>query len=175
MVVVQTTERLSLTIFETRLAADELLFELRAGAWRKLPPNLLLEPPTFQTPGGKGSSPPRYLTALLSPHPYFENPHLEVSIMETDYKDALHEIDGLGYGEAWREFFTSGWQLYWIVRQNNTGVIARGEQGEVSGFTHTEVLSVRQNSKTGRAERQAMNCIWRRAVVRPWRENWTAF
>ncbi len=171
----QTTERLELTIFEKRMAADELLFELRAGGWKKLPPQLLLEPPTFQTPGGKGSSPPRYLTALLPPHPYFQNAHLEISIMEQEYIDALHEIDGLGYGDVWREFFATGWQLYWIVRQDNTDLIKRNDAGKVKGVTHTEVLTVRQNSKTGKVERRAMSCIWKRAVVRPWREDWAAF
>jgi hypothetical protein len=168
------TEPLSLTIFEKRLAADELLFELRAGQWRKLPPQLLLEPPNFKSTS-QNSPPPRYLTALLPPHPYFDNPHLEISIMETDYQDALYEIDGLGYGEAWREFFASGWQLYWIVKEAKTGVLAKDGTGKASRFTHTEPFTVRQNSRTGKPERDSMNCIWKRAVVRPWREDWSAF
>lgn len=171
----QTTERLSLNVFEKRLAADELLFELRAGGWRSLRPDLLLEPPQFQMPGSVPIEKPSYLVAYLEHNPWLGNRHLEIAILKQDYKNALHEIDSLGYREIWQEFFRSNKQLYWIVRQDNTDIIKRDGSGKVEGVTHTEVLTVRQNARTGRPERLCMNAIWRKAVVRECREDWAAF
>ncbi len=101
----ETLERLELPPFVKRMAADELLFELRAGRWQSIRPDLLLEPPQFQMPGSVPIEKPSYLRALLPPHPFFGNSSLEIAIMKTDYTDALHEIDGLGYREIWQEFF----------------------------------------------------------------------
>lgn len=161
----QTTERLTLTTFEARLAADELLFELRRGDWRPLRPELLLEPPAWEMPGSVPTPTPQYLTALLPTNPFLQNLPLEIAIMQTDYQDALHEIDGLGYGELWREFLYSKAQLYWIERRGGT-VIKRDDMGKVAGALQTENIMVRQNRRTGPEHRRAMSCIWRRAVVR---------
>ena len=142
-----------LSIFVQRLCADELLAELRRGVWQPIKPKLLLEPPSFSTPGGVAIQVPAYLTAIVNAHPGLGNDMLEVAIMRRDYQDALNDIDSLGLGEVWDKFFRTKQRLYRV--ETRTSKFRVGEQYVVG-----------QNRRTGRAERTAMNAIWSRAVVR---------
>ena len=149
----QTVEKAELSIFVQRALADELLFELRRGKWQPLRPQLLLEPPSFETPGGVSIEPPSYLVAYLEAHPYLGNPHLEAAILRRDYQDALAEIDSLGLADSWGTFFKTRRQLYRIERR-------------ASKFTTVETAVVKQNHRTGKPERDAFSCIWKRVVIR---------
>jgi hypothetical protein len=139
-----TLGKLKLSIWEERLCADELLFELRAGDWQTLPPKLLIEPPTFKTPGGKGMDGPCYLTAICPHNAHLDTRALEVAIMQSDYQQALYEIDGLGYLAEWQSFMSTRMRLFWV-----------------------ENRKVRQNPRTSGAVRRSMGLVFKRAVVRP--------
>lgn len=63
---------LKLVIWEERLCADELQFELIAAQWQRLAPRLLIEPPSFETPASNGVGEPCYLTAVCPANPNLE-------------------------------------------------------------------------------------------------------
>lgn len=149
----QALKKTELGIFVERAAADELLAELRRPHWKTLRPELLLEPPSFSSPGGVAFERPSYMTAYLEVNVHLANPMLEMALLKTDYEDGLAEIESLGLAEKWDAFFKTKQQLYRLEVRSKK-------------FTTVQTAVVTQNRETGKPERDAMNCIWSRCVVR---------
>lgn len=89
---------LKLSIWEERLCAHDLLFEVRAAVWKPLAPRLLIEPPSFETPGGNGVGEPCHLTAICPANRNLETRALEVALIKSEYK-AFYEIEAVGNWE----------------------------------------------------------------------------